>query len=123
MADLKTRIENLAATIRDKINLMVPRLIPPGGAAGQAFIKQSGANYDGAWQSLPVWLPGDIPAGAIDGTNAAFILAHAPVNNKAAIVHNGSRLLPSQYAIVGINLTLTFNPLADDNLLADYFWQ
>lgn len=47
---LASRINDFAAAARDKINQMVPRLMPAGGAAGQVLIKTSAADYDAGWQ-------------------------------------------------------------------------
>jgi hypothetical protein len=49
MADLATRISDLAAAIRSKINAMVPRLLPQGGTAGQILAKVSANDYAVAW--------------------------------------------------------------------------
>lgn len=48
---LVTGITALAQAVRDKINLMVPRLLPPGGSAGQVLKKQSATDYDAQWQN------------------------------------------------------------------------
>lgn len=61
-------------------------------------------------------------AGLKNGANPNFTFANAPENNQAAVFHNGFRLRASQYTIIGINLTLTFNPMADDNVTSDYFY-
>ncbi len=42
---LSSRINDLAAVIRDKINLMTPRLIPSGGSVGQ-YVQKTGASPD-----------------------------------------------------------------------------
>lgn len=57
---LAARITDLAVAIRDKINLMVPRLQPGGGTTGQVLAKTSNADYDSAWASVsggvsPAW--------------------------------------------------------------------
>lgn len=49
---LASRVTDLAVTIRDKINLMVPRLMPAGGSTGQALVKTSGSNYAAGWQTV-----------------------------------------------------------------------
>lgn len=49
MATLETRLTALAAAIRDKINLMVPRLIPPGGAVNQVLAKTGAGDYAAGW--------------------------------------------------------------------------
>jgi hypothetical protein len=49
MADLATRISDLAATIRTKVNTMVPRLMPQGGTAGQVLAKVDATDYNMTW--------------------------------------------------------------------------
>lgn len=50
---LVSRITDLAVAIRDKINAMMPRLMPSGGAAGQVLRKASATDYAAAWATLP----------------------------------------------------------------------
>ena len=49
---LATRISALATAIRDKINAMMPRLLPAGGSSGQALVKTSAANFATGWATL-----------------------------------------------------------------------
>ncbi|MDZ7824676.1 MAG: hypothetical protein U5K75_12040 [Ahrensia sp.] len=49
---LVSRATDLAAAVRDKINLMVPRLLPSGGGTGQVLSKTSATDNDVAWTSL-----------------------------------------------------------------------
>lgn len=49
MATMAARVTALAAAIRDKINLMVPRLVPAGGATGQVLRKAGAADYALSW--------------------------------------------------------------------------
>jgi hypothetical protein len=44
-----SRVNDLAGAIRDKINLMVPRLLPSGGTSGQVLAKTSAADYAAGW--------------------------------------------------------------------------
>lgn len=48
---LASRINDLAGAIRDKINLMVPRLLPAGGTTGQVLKKTSNTDYEVSWQA------------------------------------------------------------------------
>jgi hypothetical protein len=41
----------LAAAVRTKINLMMPRLVPAGGTSGQFLAKTSGSDYAVGWSS------------------------------------------------------------------------
>lgn len=47
---LASRITDLAGAIRDKINQMMPRLLPSGGTTGQVLTRTSGGDYASAWQ-------------------------------------------------------------------------
>ena len=46
---LASRIVDLAAAIRDKFNLVTPRLLPAGGSTGQSLAKTSGADNAVGW--------------------------------------------------------------------------
>lgn len=50
MATLADRISELATAVRDKINIMVPRLIPAGGTVGQVLTKNGAGDYAAGWQ-------------------------------------------------------------------------
>lgn len=49
MATLVQRINDLASAIRIKINLMVPRLVPAGGAVGAVLTKNTADDFDLKW--------------------------------------------------------------------------
>lgn len=49
MATLASRITSLAGAIRDKLNLMTPRLLPAGGTTGQVLTKLAATDYDVSW--------------------------------------------------------------------------
>jgi hypothetical protein len=51
MATLQARLTALASAIRDKINLMVPRLMPAGGAVNQVLTRNASADYAAGWVS------------------------------------------------------------------------
>lgn len=46
---LETGVTALAIAIRDKFNLVMPRLLPSGGALGQAVVKTGSGNYEVGW--------------------------------------------------------------------------
>lgn len=66
---MASRITDLAAAVRDKINLMVPRLIPAGGTTGQIVTKTGAGNYVFGWA--------DAPAGS-GGGGAAILNFNGP---------------------------------------------
>lgn len=78
-----------------------------------------GAGTGGGGGAATVSVRGEIPGGAIDGTNPLFILAFAPVSG-VSLFYNGNRLGEDQFARVGQNVTLSFNPEAGASLRADY---
>ena len=49
---LQERLEALAAAIRNKINAMMPRLMPLGGANGQVLAKTSATDFEVGWASV-----------------------------------------------------------------------
>ncbi len=49
MATLQSRLADLATRIGVEIKAMLPKLLPPGGAAGQVLAKSSGSDYATAW--------------------------------------------------------------------------
>ena len=53
MATLVSRITDLSGAVRDKLNLMMPRLLPAGGSTGQVLGKSSGTDYATSWQTIP----------------------------------------------------------------------
>ncbi len=58
MATLVSHITDLATAIRNKLNLMTPRLIPAGGILGQVLAKTSSTDYAVAWGNRTVILTG-----------------------------------------------------------------
>ena len=52
-----SRVSDLAGAVRDKINLMVPRLVPAGGAVGEVLTKTSATDFDAGWQAAPASAP------------------------------------------------------------------
>jgi hypothetical protein len=60
---ISSRIYDLAQAVREKINEMMPRLIPTGGGAGQTLVKRSSDDFDLAWsdvatgQTIGGWMP------------------------------------------------------------------
>lgn len=68
---LAQRVTDLAGAIRDKLNLMTPRLLPAGGSTGQVLVKTSATNYATSWATAS---EGGGAAGLLDltgGTPAA----------------------------------------------------
>ena len=66
---LASRISAGFTAVRDKINLMVPRLLPPGGSAGQVLAKTSASDYATAW-TTPAAGGGGSTGRSIDGGGA-----------------------------------------------------
>ena len=66
--------------------------VPVGGTAGQALVKNSGTNYDTAWQTVPT--VGVIIQDAATQTNSTWSSTkiQAQLDTKAATTHNHSTL-------------------------------
>lgn len=65
----------------------------------------------------------DLPAGAINGVNAVFTLAAAPLLGKQTVYLNGERLNPgagNDYTIAGATITMLNIPQTGDVLISDY---
>ena len=67
---------------------------------------------------------GEVPTGTINGVNATFTLANAPVANTEQVFFNGSRLLrgaAEDYTISGNTLTMiSYIPTSGDKIVVDY---
>ncbi|HMS21516.1 MAG TPA: hypothetical protein PKC46_13350 [Sphingorhabdus sp.] len=79
----------------------------------------SGSAGGGGEVAAPIPVRGEIPAGVVDGTNPLFTLDFAPVAG-VSLFYNGVRLGEDQFARVGVNITLSFNPETGASLRADY---
>lgn len=62
---------------------------------------------------------GEIPTGAINGSNMAYTLAHAPFAG-ASVFYNGLRLSEDQFTLLGSALTFSFAPETGASLRSDY---
>lgn len=64
----------------------------------------------------------EVPAGTVDGTNAAFTLSQTPVNSQAVqLSSNGLVLiLGTDYTLAGVNITMTPAPAVASKLNAQY---
>lgn len=66
----------------------------------------------------------EAPAGAIDGINQDFMLAHDPVAGTESVYYNGQLLEPGvagDYTIAGKAITLAFAPVGTDRIRVSYF--
>lgn len=63
---LASRVNDLAAAVRDKINAMMPRLLPSGGTVGQVVTKTGPADGAAGWA--------DPAGGTTQGTGADIAL-------------------------------------------------
>lgn len=67
---LATRIADGFAAVRNKLNLMVPRLLPSGGSTGQVLTKSSSDDYATGW-TTPASGGGASTSRNVDGGSAA----------------------------------------------------
>ena len=68
---LAARLSALAEAVRDKLNLMTPRLLPSGGTAGQALVKTGSGDYETEWADQS----GGAGGGASLGKSQAYKIA------------------------------------------------
>jgi hypothetical protein len=54
---LQQRIAELVVSVRQKLNLMTPRLLPDGGSDGQVLVKKTDADFDTEWSDIGAWPP------------------------------------------------------------------
>lgn len=115
MATLASRITSLAAAIRDKLNLMTPRLVPAGGTTGQFLTKTTGNNYDLSWAPPPsgtdpwtrVGLAADVVNATVTFSNITGFSFTPPANTNFTIegeillVTAGTTNMPRIQASVG----------------------
>jgi len=67
---LASRINDGFVAVRDKLNLMVPRLLPSGGSAGQVLTKASSNNYEAGWVTPASGTGGTSSSRNVDGGGA-----------------------------------------------------
>lgn len=72
-------------------------------------------------QVLPVFVDGEIPAGAVDGTNAAYTLMFTPTSGSLLLFRNGLlQQIAGDYTLTGNVVTFNAPPQAGDTLQASY---
>ena len=95
-------------------------------ADGQALVSTAaGIRSWAALPTVPSFADSETPAGTVNGTNAVFTLAHAPLTGSTRVYKGASpatlqRLAPSQYSVTGSTLTFTAAPATGSALLIDY---
>jgi hypothetical protein len=90
MATLEQRLTLLAGAIRDKINLMMPRLIPTGGAVNEVLAKTGAGNFAVGWQAPLAGPQG--PAGPPGNNAGCQVRVPVPINSYAHLAVNGLAL-------------------------------
>lgn len=98
MATLVSRISSLATAVRDKINLIMPRLLPSGGIAGQHLAKNSSTNYDTLWGERTVSFSGTTDASGL--ATLTFSPAFAAVPFVTGECYQASTANPLRYTAV-----------------------
>lgn len=100
----------------------------PVGADGKVLVASAAASAGVEWATgvtAGSFIFGEAPSGAIDGANAAFTLANAPIAGSVRVYKNGLRQNPgagNDYTIAGATITFLAGniPQAGDVLLVDY---
>jgi hypothetical protein len=65
----------------------------------------------------------EVPSGAINGVNTAFVLAGTPLAGSVKLYFNGQRVrlgASNDFTVTGSTITTLFVPAAGDQLWADY---
>ena len=78
---LVSRVSAGFAAVRDKINLMTPRLLPAGGSSGQVLAKTSASDYATAWTT---------PAAGGGSTSRAIDGGHADPEPRSGSIDGGT---------------------------------
>lgn len=68
------------------------------------------------------FVDGEMPVGAVDGTNAAFVLANTPIPVSLRVYVGGLRMQNTTYTLSGNTITFTTSPAATSSVLVDYRW-
>jgi hypothetical protein len=73
--------------------------------------------------SLGTPVYGEAAGGVMNGINATFTLAHAPLSGALRLYHNGQRMTyTTSYTLAGLTITVLAPqiPISGDDLIADY---
>jgi hypothetical protein len=68
----------------------------------------------------PLFVDGEVPAGAIDGANVTFTLAHTPITGSVHLFDPLRLRNGVDYTISGSTITFTTAPSVGATLIADY---
>lgn len=71
------------------------------------------------------FITGEVPTGAIDGSNKTFTLANTPTSGSVKLFHNGLRLRSgagNDYTVSTATITMSYAPETSDSLEADYYY-
>ncbi|AXQ68625.1 hypothetical protein HOU00_gp086 [Caulobacter phage CcrPW] len=106
MATLAARIGLLAQAIRDKINLIMPRLLPSGAIAGQVLMKNSSTNYDVVWGNRTVTFSGTTDSNGL--ATLTFSPAFSAVPFVTGECYQASTANPLRYtAVQALDVTVS----------------
>lgn len=93
------------------------------GTVAQAIQKSGVASFANVTVGFDTFVTGEVPIGAINGSNKTFTLANTPDTGTVCLYHNGQRLRngsAKDFTVSGAVITTTFAPETFDILLADY---
>lgn len=99
---LASRISDLAGAVRDKINLMMPRLLPAGGSSGQVLAKTSATDYATSWQTVS----GGGPISVLDLPVQSSDVAPAAGNGRIYSSEISGRIMPKWIDPLGLDYPL-----------------
>lgn len=117
---IASRVSDLAAAIRDKINSMMPRLLPIGGSSGQVLVKSSATNFDVDWIDAPNGGQGWSPVLATGtGTSQDIVLPETGLTPGDVLVFVKGIFQHSGYTIAG-NILTTTQPAGFEIMIVRY---
>ena len=107
---ISSRIYDLAQAVREKINEMMPRLIPTGGGVGQTLIKKSQNDFDLVWGNIATGqtIGGWNPVKALGtGVAQSVTLPESDLSTADIMVFVDGIFQHSGFAIVDDKFTIT----------------
>ena len=113
----QSRLASLIAVIGADIKAHAVRLLPAGGATGQALVKSSGTDYAVQWSTISsggssttYYQALNIPQAFAWASGSTFTLT-SPASAIVSVSQNGQALQPSEYVLTN-STTVTVTPAA-----------
>ncbi len=123
-AELDTVSSDLAGHIADATAAHAASAISstPAGGLASTDVQAALNELDGEKLSVASIVTRETPTGAVDGMNAAFVLAHTPITGTECVFKQ--KLLQTavtDYTIAGATITFVTPPSISDVIVVNYF--